>query len=121
MKRVAEPADRITAESTLYGSTKQVCQNAIKQWQYDTINGSSGQIEYRRVNGTNCNNKNVSFVDADYSIKFNNSGKIIDFKITNGRVQYSYTGEGLLYEKIQKDEFIKVTSDNKIVIPDCGN
>lgn len=102
--------------------SRELCRIALEQWKSDIISGGTRQIEYRKSNGEVCNNKILIVVDrnTDYSIVVNSSGKITNFNITNGFLQYSYSGSGLEFDNINSDMFVRVDESNKIVVPKCN-
>lgn len=104
-------------------ATKELANDAKTYWEKDTITGNSKNQTYIKSNGIYCNNKRLAITDDDisYLISVDYMGNIVEFKVTNGKFQYNYTGEALNVDDIISMKFTKVDDNNRIVIPACPN
>ena len=100
---------------------KELCNNAKIYWQKETITYGNSKTTYIKSNSEYCNNKRLAYVDknTEYYITVDINGNITDFRITNGRFQYTYEGNNLNVNDIKSDKFVKVEDNNKIIIPSC--
>ena len=110
-----------TPSASFVTRTKDICRMSYEEWKKDTMLDTAKKITYYAYNGKQCNNKMLAFLsdDISYSITIDASGNIIDYKISDGRFQYIYNGEGLLYETINNSSFIKVDDSNRITFNAC--
>ena len=101
--------------------TKELVNDAKTYWQKDTITSNSRNQTYIKNNGVYCNNKKLDVIDdsISYLISVDYMGNITEFKITNGKFQYTYSGVSLNVDDIKVSKFVKVNESNKIVIPQC--
>ena len=102
--------------------TREIGNNARTYWEKETITTGSRRITYIKSNGDYCNDKKLAITDdnVNYMITIDINGNIVEYKITNGRFQYNYHGNGLLVDNITADKFVKIDGYNRIEIPSCN-
>ncbi len=90
---------------------KEIAKTAEQQWMSDSMFETELKT-YARVKNSNCTNqlKLSGREEINYYIKLNKSGKIIEYKASDGTYQYSYSGNGLNIEDI--DNVVQISNIN---------
>jgi len=100
---------------------KEIAKTAEQQWMSDSMFETELKT-YARVKNSNCTNqlKLSGREEINYYIKLNKSGKIIEYKASDGTYQYSYSGNGLNIEEINNVVQISNINSSDILSVTCA-
>ena len=100
---------------------KNIYKSAQQQWMRDSMFETNQKV-YARCKSNTCPNelKLSGRNNIEYFIKINKGGKVIEFYATDGTYQYSYKGNELKIENIEKPTQIANITNGKYVTITCN-
>ena len=100
---------------------KNIYKSAQDQWMRDSMFETNQKV-YARCKSNTCPNelKLSGRNNIEYFIKINKGGKVIEFYATDGTYQYSYKGNELKIENIEKPKQVANITNGKYVTVTCS-